>query len=56
MAIYKTYSPAASLDGPDHVEKGTGRFMVPTPEARADRNLAETVDIDVSRTIDNLVI
>ena len=54
--VEEEYSPAASLDRPDDVENQTGRFMVPTPKARADRNLAETVDMDVSRTIDNLVI
>lgn len=54
--IEEEYSLAASLVRPDDVENQTGRFMVPTAKARADRNLAETVDMDVSRTIDNLVI
>ena len=54
--VEEEHSPAASLDRPDDVENQTGRFMVPTAKARADRNLAETVDMDVSRTIDNLVI
>ena len=51
--IEEEYSLAASLVRPDDVENQTGRFMVPTAKARADRNLAETVDMDVSRTIDN---
>ena len=54
--VEEEYSPAACLDRPDDAETQTGCFMVPTPKARADRNLAETVDMDVSRTIDNIVI